>query len=139
MPPPRPREAPRDEEASAFTESLRRLVLATPGVLGAAFADPEGEAVDVCATGSTYDVKLAAAHLGIVLAAFERVAATCGVGRTGALHVRTGRVDYAIVAVGEGYYLVVAVAPGAQWPRIFDALDRAAIELRAEAGLSNGA
>lgn len=51
----------------SFKNILTDLVQSVPGATGAILADWEGEAVDCVATMDDYDLKIMAAHMGIIL------------------------------------------------------------------------
>lgn len=63
----RPAPPPRDQQLSAFTRILRRLIASTAGARGAALVDSEGETVDFAGTLDTFDLKVTAAHFQIVM------------------------------------------------------------------------
>jgi hypothetical protein len=55
------------QERSVFTQILDRLVRLSPGAVGAALADREGECVDYAGFVDPFEIKVAAAHWQIVL------------------------------------------------------------------------
>ncbi len=59
---------PRNQARSAFTDILEDLVARAQGVEGAAFVDKDGETVDYAGRLEPFSVKIAGAHLQLVLA-----------------------------------------------------------------------
>lgn len=95
---------------SPFAEILRRAVEATPGAIGGAFADAQGEMVDSFANGyDKYDWAVLTAHYGVVMAQLH---AAFGIWHYGgpeyfiAQHQNLGVVVHAVPG---GYYVLVAV------------------------------
>lgn len=126
--------ATRDRPETAFSAILERLVTATPGAVGAAFADGEGEAVDYYGDGDPMDLMLAAAHMGILLNGLEEVRQRLGVGPLVELWVTAEEGQYVTRPIGQGYQVTVVLARVATIPKLGRALERAAVELRLEAG-----
>lgn len=56
-----------------FDEQLQRLVTLTPGATGAILADWEGEYVAIYCLYDEYDLKVIAAHKGIILAQMREI------------------------------------------------------------------
>lgn len=63
----RPREFPRDTDETPFTPILRDLVRRVPGAYAVALVDCDGEAVDYDGAASPFDLRVASAHLQILL------------------------------------------------------------------------
>ena len=61
------RPSERVQLVTPFTRILEQLVNACPGALGAAFVDAEGETVDYAGVIDSFTIKVAAAHLRILL------------------------------------------------------------------------
>lgn len=97
---------------SAFGEILRAAVLATPGAVGGAFADSQGEMVDAYSEHYTaHDWAVLTAHYGVIL---SQLRAAFGIWHFGgpeyfiASHAQLG---IAVHVVGGGYYALLAIAP----------------------------
>ena len=95
---------------SAFADILRRAVEATPGAIGGAFADAQGEMVDSFAKGyDKFEWAVLTATYGVVMAQLH---AAFGIWHYGgpeyfiAQHQRLGVVVHAVPG---GYYALVAV------------------------------
>ena len=96
-----------------FKTILRELVESVPGATGAILADWEGESVDQYCLYDDFELKVIAAHKGIVLSRLKEAHAllpgeepTDAVITAGDLHVLTG-------VVGPDYSLVMTLARGA--------------------------
>jgi len=97
----------RAEDETGFTLILRRHVDATPGALGAALVDSEGEAVDYAGdTIDPWDLKIAAAHWRIVLSDINRGKLTEQGGSTMRLMVLTEKRGFVLTALPDGYALL---------------------------------
>jgi hypothetical protein len=122
----------RDQEASTFSATLLRLC-DTTGALGATLVDPQGEAVDYAGYLAPYTLKVMAAEWRIVLDAL-RAMRRLGIGQVEEFVVRAQRQSFALVALAEGYALVLDLPRG-----VFSFSRRAVIEaireLEQEAGL----
>lgn len=114
---------------SPFTFLLENVVHDIPGCYAAAFVDQEGEAVDVAGLGEEFDVKVAGAHLRIVLA---ELAETRQKG-PGFL-ISADRKSFLVRAMPEGYALVLVLAPRASFHVSERALGRCVTALAREAG-----
>jgi predicted regulator of Ras-like GTPase activity (Roadblock/LC7/MglB family) len=57
----------KSQEVSVFEDILQRLVTTVPGATGAIFADWEGESVAHYCLYDEYDLKVIAAHQGIIM------------------------------------------------------------------------
>lgn len=130
------REAPRDQNESAFTPILRRLLHRTTGVLAVCFVDDEGECVDYCAALPAYDVKVTGAHLWVVLVELSARMAKIGGGETWLLHVNGEERDLVARRVSEEYMLAVVTKPQALTRRLMGGIEQAVAELRREAGIA---
>lgn len=122
----------RDQDLSPFGTILLGLCEAS-GVLGAALVDPEGETVDYAGRLDPFDIRVAAAEWRLVLR-FVRESRFPGWPDANELVVRARARSYAIVALSEGYAIVLELSR-----RCFKvstrALAQAMRELEAEAGL----
>jgi hypothetical protein len=109
---------------------LEALLNGCPGCRAVAFVDREGEAVDFIGSGEEFDIKVAAAHLRIVLHEAEAL-------RSGAatrIVVAGATRGYVIQGLPEGYALVLVYAPRAAFGVSNRALIACARALCREAG-----
>src|SRR5689334_15040835 len=95
----------RDQELSAFGGILTRLSDST-GALAAALVDPQGETVDYAGALEPFEVRVAAAELRLILE-FARGLPLPGAPDTHQILVRTNRRTYVVVALTDGYALVL--------------------------------
>jgi hypothetical protein len=110
---------PRDQEASAFSAILMRLCEATRAT-GVALVDQSGETVDYAGYRDPFTLRVMAAEWQIVLDAARDIPRP-GFADVTAITVRAGRASYAVVAMTEGYALVLEL------PRHGFALSRRAV------------
>jgi hypothetical protein len=96
---------PRDQEASAFSAILMRLCEATRAN-GVALVDQAGETVDYAGYRDPFTLRVMAAEWQIVLDAAHAVARPGFQDVTG-ITVRAAKASYAVVAMTEGYALVL--------------------------------
>lgn len=122
---------PRDQHGSAFAHILTEMLLSLPGGRAAALVDSVGEAVDYAGLLDPYEVKIAAAHLQIVIA---RIALPEPWRPVRQLVVRTSRRAFVVRAIEEGYVLVVVLQPFATRSAESRAIDVAHALIRSEAG-----
>jgi len=95
----------RDQEASPFSAILWRLCECC-AAHAAALVDKEGETVDYAGRISPYEIRVAAAELRLVLA-FTRNAGVPGFSDVNDIRIRTGSRSYAVIALGDGYAIVL--------------------------------
>ena len=117
---------------SPFAAILRRAVQATPGAIGGAFADPEGEMVDGYTTRNPHDWALLTAHYGIVLAQLHAAFGTWHFGGPEYFIAQHEVLDIVVHAVAGGYYALLAVTVPAPLARALISLREAARELHRE-------
>jgi predicted regulator of Ras-like GTPase activity (Roadblock/LC7/MglB family) len=123
---------PRDTEATAFTTILSELIRRIPGARAAALVDTDGEAVDYAGELSPFDVKIAGAHLQIVLGELRRLP---HLARLRQVVVRGGAKSFIVRALEDAYAVVVVLSQRAGFAstsRAFTVFERA---LLAEAGI----
>lgn len=123
----------RDQHESPFSVILARLCSST-GARAAALVDPEGETVDYAGRLAPYDIRVTAAELQIVLATLLRSQAQ-KVLETEQLFLRARHRAYAVIALSEGYCLVL-VLPRTCFRVSPRAVAQAVRELELEAGLT---
>ena len=92
-----------------FKEMLTTLVEAVPGASGAILADWEGEAVEQYSHGDAFEMKVTAAHWGILLTRLKGVHQQYGTGVVRQSVISTDRQYVIIGAVGEDYALVMTL------------------------------
>ncbi|MBI2394966.1 MAG: hypothetical protein HYV09_35680 [Deltaproteobacteria bacterium] len=125
----------REEHETGFTPILRQHVEATPGALGAALVDGEGEAVDYAGdTIDPFDLKIAAAHFRIVLSDIEKGKLAGEGGPTSRLLVLTDKRTFVLTALPEGYALLSILRANAALGHADRSLDGTLRALHREAG-----
>ncbi len=130
----RPAAIARDTEATAFTGLLADLIARVPGARAAALVDGDGETVDYAGTLSPFDVKVAAAHLQLVLADVRRLRQ---LGLPRQLVVRGAKRSFLVRALPDAYALAILLARRAGFTpssRAFAVFER---ELQREAGIGS--
>jgi hypothetical protein len=96
---------PRDQAASAFSAILMRLCDAA-NATGVALVDQSGETVDYAGYRDPFTLRVMAAEWRIVLDAARGIARP-GFADVTSITIRAGRTSFAIVAMTEGYALVL--------------------------------
>jgi len=92
-----------------FKRLLTTLVEAVPGASGAILADWEGEAVEQHSTVDAFEMKVTAAHWGILLARLKGVHQQYCTGPVQQSVISTDQQHVIIGAVGEDYTLVMTL------------------------------
>jgi predicted regulator of Ras-like GTPase activity (Roadblock/LC7/MglB family) len=92
-----------------FKRLLTTLVEAVPGASGAILADWEGEAVEQHCQGDPYEMKVTAAHWGILLARLKGLHQKYHAGQVRESVITTDEQHVIIGAVGEDYALVMTL------------------------------
>jgi hypothetical protein len=123
---------PRDQAPSTFTTILERLLAATPGSLGAALVDGEGETVDYAGRVEPFELKVAAAHWQIALGEIHEAAPMIGAVRQITMRAR-GR-SYLVRPIQERYAVVVVLHRHAAFAVSERALQELDARLSREAG-----
>jgi predicted regulator of Ras-like GTPase activity (Roadblock/LC7/MglB family) len=104
----------RDQHESAFASILRELIARVPGARAAALVDRDGETVDYAGCQNPHELKVAAAHLRIVLdQALSQRLLSQAFGQPRRLVVRAARASFVVEALPESYALVLCMARGA--------------------------
>jgi hypothetical protein len=125
----------RIEHETGFTAILTRMLAATPGAIGAALVDAEGEAVDYSGpTIDPFELKVAAAHFRIVLQELERGKLTESGGLPRRLSILTSKRMFVIDCLPDGYALLSVLHRTAAFGHADRALDAALHDLYREAG-----
>ncbi|MBN2718957.1 MAG: hypothetical protein JXX14_24130 [Deltaproteobacteria bacterium] len=102
----------RDMERSAFAEILSHIDGVCPGFLAAIFYDGEGETIDYHSYLDPYDTRLAAAHIGVVVASASRRFDALAMGKVEQIEIHATSLDSITVSMGEGLFLSVIVTAG---------------------------
>ena len=118
------------QEPSIFARILLRLVEATPGAVGAALVDYEGETVDYAGVFDAYELKVTAAHWQIVLSEL----AEAKVSAMRQLTVRAKQRSYLVRQIHDHYTIVLVLHRHAAFSVSDRAIEQAHAELCAEAG-----
>jgi predicted regulator of Ras-like GTPase activity (Roadblock/LC7/MglB family) len=125
----------RDQHESAFAAILGELVTRVPGARGAALVDRDGETVDYAGSRNPYDLKVAAAHLRIVLdQTLAQPSMAQALGETRRLVVRASRASFVVQRLPENYALVLWLARGAGFRGLTRAIPVCVRRLASEAG-----
>lgn len=115
-----------------FGAILRRAVEATPGAIGGAFADDQGEMIDGFTTRDPDDWALLTAHYGVVLSQLHRALGTWHFGGPEYFIAQHAVLDVVVHAVDSGYYALLAMRGPAPLGHALRSLRRAARELHRE-------
>lgn len=92
-----------------FGDIMRRAVEATPGAIGGAFADSEGEMVDSFTTEAQDDWAVLTAHYGVVLAQLHSCFGTWHYGGPEYFIAQHAALDVVVHSVAHGYFALLAV------------------------------
>jgi hypothetical protein len=92
-----------------FGEILRRAVLATPGAIGGAFADSDGEMVDFYADYDRHEWAVLTATYGAVLAQLDAWLGTRHFGGPEYFIAQHDAIDVLVHTLPGGYYALLAV------------------------------
>lgn len=117
---------------SPFGEIMRRAVEATPGAIGGAFADEQGEMIDGFTIRDADEWALITAHYGIVLSQLHAALGTLHFGGPEYFIAQHVWLDVVVHAVDGGYYALLAVLEPAPIGHALRSLRRAAVELHKE-------
>jgi len=124
----------RDADATAFTAILDALLERIPGAYAAALVDSQGETVDYSGRGDPFDLKVAAAHLQLVLQSIDRMGGPYAEPRW--VVVRGAKKSLAVSALPDGYALCLLLRPRAAFTISTRALKACFRSLAVEAGWS---
>lgn len=122
---------PRDQQESAFSAILSKLLALIPGARGAALVDSEGETVDYAGRAKPFDIRIAAAHFRIVL---DEARSGLGLREVRSIAVRAARASYLVQVLPEEYALVVVMMRSAGFSGWQRAVASCAHALGSEAG-----
>lgn len=93
-----------------FKRLLTSLVEGVPGATGAILADWEGEAVEQFCHGDIFDLKVTAAHCGILLDRLKGVRERCATGPVCHGVITTSTRHVIVGTVGDDYTLVMTLS-----------------------------
>jgi len=96
-----------------FKRLLTDLVVAVPGASGAILADWEGEAVEQHCQGDAFEMKVTAAHWGIVLARLKGLQEKYPIGPVQQSLISTDEQHVLVGAIGDDYTLVMTMTRNA--------------------------
>ncbi|MBX3210335.1 MAG: roadblock/LC7 domain-containing protein [Labilithrix sp.] len=123
--------ATRDTDATPFATILDALIQRVPGAEAAALVDSQGETVDYAGRGEPFDLRVAAAHVQIILAGIDRFAA---LGEPRWVVIRGERKSVAASVLPDGYVLMLLLRPRAAFAISTRALKVCTRALAEEAG-----
>ena len=115
-----------------FGAILKRAVKATPGAIGGAFADWDGEMIDGFTTRDASEWAILTAHYGIVLGQLHAAFGTWHFGGPDYFIAQHAVLDIVVHAVPGGYYALLAVLEPAPLGHALRALREAARALHRE-------
>ena len=95
---------------TAFGDIMKRAVEATPGAIGGAFADSEGEMVDSFATYDKHEWACLTAQYGIVLSQLHSAFGTWHFGGPEYFIAQHTSLDIVVHSVTQGYYALLAIS-----------------------------
>jgi hypothetical protein len=121
----------RDMDSTPFAQILIDLILRLPGAYACALVDLGGETVDYAGVVNPFDVKVAAAHMRIVLNDLDEYGA---LGRPRWVVLRGEKRSFVARSLPEGYALVVMLRRRAGFTASARAYATCERELAAEAG-----
>ena len=122
-------------QLTPFADIMRRAVEATPGAIGGAFADSEGEMVDGYTTIDREEWAILTAHYGVVLVQLHGAFGTWHYGGPEYFIAQHQRLDVVVHSVAHGYYALLAVKESdgtAPLATALSSLRSAAAELKRE-------
>lgn len=92
-----------------FGDIMRTAVEATPGAVGGAFADSEGEMVDGFSTLDKYEWAVLTAHYGVVLSHLHSCFNTWHYGGPEYFIAQHAKVDVIVHTIAHGYFALLAL------------------------------
>lgn len=92
-----------------FADIMRDVVETTPGAVGGAFADAEGEMVDGFSTIDRHEWAVLTAHYGVVLAHLHSCFGTWHYGGPEYFIVQHAKVDVIVHTIAHGYFALLAL------------------------------
>ena len=118
--------------SSAFSAILERLVLGVPGLVGAVFADWDGEPVDQFSHAATDEIQIMGAQWGVTVGEINRALHRLGVGHTAELWLEGDRATAFVMPVTDKYFVVLFGKPEVNLGQVRHKLQSAVALLRSE-------
>ena len=116
-----------------FQYVLANLLADNPDAEAALFLDDAGETVDfACAEQSPYEMRLLGAYLGIYLRLIGGMLSEAQLGATRLCHIERASHHIHLIALPDGYYLVLVQRRPAKVGKARRSLQAAAEQLRSE-------
>lgn len=116
-----------------FGEILKKVVEQTPGALGGAFADSQGEMVDSFAPAyDAHDFAVVTAHYGVILGHLHAILGIWHYGGPEYFVAQHPKLSLVVVAVTKHYYALLALADPQQVPDALATMREAATALHRE-------
>jgi predicted regulator of Ras-like GTPase activity (Roadblock/LC7/MglB family) len=116
-----------------FQYVLANLLVENPDAEAALFLDDSGETIDfACAERNPYEMRLVGAYLGIYLRLIGGLIAEANMGSTQLFHLERERRHLHVIALPDGYYLVLVQSQPAQVARARLSLVQAAEQITRE-------
>jgi hypothetical protein len=128
-------EAPRDEDETAFTPTLRSVWRAHHGIICVTFVDGFGECIDYCSEIDPFETKIMGAHLGLIMTDLLRSDASLH-GEVIASCMRGKTRDFFVYRVSDDYILGIVAHAGTPGHTVNRAASDAMDALRSEARLT---
>jgi predicted regulator of Ras-like GTPase activity (Roadblock/LC7/MglB family) len=97
---------------TGFSGILQQAVERVPGAIGAIFADWDGEAVDQVGKDARDEMLLIGAHYAVIMNSVQALLRLFHFGEAVEIVVQHDKLDLCMHAVGDGYYVVLAVSSG---------------------------
>lgn len=91
-----------------FAAILKTCVDRTPGAIGGAFADSQGEMVDSYSKMATHDWAVLTAHYGVVMSQLSDAFGTLHYGGPEFFIARHNKIEVLVHVVDAGYYVLLA-------------------------------
>jgi len=117
---------------SAFGAIVKNAVRSTPGAIGGAFADGQGEMIDGFTTRNPNDWALLTAHYGVVLSQIHAAFGTWHFGGPEYFIAQHEVLDIVVYSVSGGYFALLALTAPATLGSALVSLREAARLLRLE-------
>ena len=116
-----------------FQYVLANLLADNPDAEAALFLDDAGETVDfACADQSPFEMRLLGAYLGIYLRLIGEMISGAQLGATRLFHIENPRHHLHLIALPDGYYLVLVQSRPAMVGKARWSLQAAAEQLKSE-------
>jgi hypothetical protein len=128
-------EAPRDQSESGFTQILRRVFVSEPDIRALIFVDHDGECVDYCSALPPFDVKVAGAHMQVVVDALREPLKRMMTGELIEVQVYGEARDLIARRLDDEYLVVAVVRGGMTDETVLRAIEDTVVRLRREANL----